>query len=149
MHFMPGKTDLLLMEIRKITRSIDLYSKQLEFKYGLTGPQLLLLKSLLKTNSFEINSSLLAKQVSLSQATITSILDRLCEKGYVTREKTNPDKRKTTIRVTDKAKKIFKKNPPLLQESFIKKFNELEAWEQSLILSSFERISSMMETLIE
>jgi hypothetical protein len=38
----------VLVTIRQIIRRIDLYSKKLEHVYGLTGPQLLLLKELLR-----------------------------------------------------------------------------------------------------
>jgi len=33
----------------------------------------------------------------------------------------------------------------LLNEDFTQKFNQLEDWEQTLILSSIQRIASMME----
>jgi len=37
------------------------------------------------------------------------------------------------------------KKPSLLNEDFNQKFNKLEDWEQTLILSSIQRIASMME----
>ncbi len=40
----------MLIALRKIIRSIDLHSKQLVRKYGLTGPQMLLLKAALDNN---------------------------------------------------------------------------------------------------
>lgn len=137
------KCDDLLVSLRKIIRAIDLHSKQLVQKYGLTGPQMLLLKTASDIGE-GINSKQLAEKMSLSQATVTSILDRLVEKGYITRKKSLKDKRKVLIYTTEKAKAIFRQNPTLLQEDFISRFEALKDWEQTLILSSLQRIAEMM-----
>src|SRR6056297_187599 len=123
------RCDKLLIELRRITRAIDLHSKYLMQKYGLTGPQILVLKVILQAQNSEFSGSQLAQAVSLSQATITSILVRLVEKDYVTRKKSTTDKRKTYLSVTAKANAVFEQNPTLLQESFIAQFEALEDWE--------------------
>ncbi|MEF1219229.1 MarR family transcriptional regulator, partial [Photobacterium damselae] len=41
-------------------------------------------------------------------------------------------------------KALLEKAPMPLQDSFISQFQTLEDWEQSLLLSSVQRISSMM-----
>jgi DNA-binding MarR family transcriptional regulator len=136
--------DNLLITLRKIIRAIDLHSKKLVRKYGLTGPQMLLLKVVTTSEDRTMNSSEIANKMSLSLATVTSILDRLAQKGHVQRIKSTEDKRKTYIKPTDSAKEIFKKNPTLLQEDFINQFEALKDWEQSLMISSLERIAEMM-----
>lgn len=138
------KCDILLIALRKIIRSIDLHSKQLVNKYGLTGPQMIVLKVICQSGMQLLNSTQLAREVSLSQATITSILDRLLEKGYIRREKSEVDKRKTYIKPTDKATAVFEQNPTLLQEDFIKQFDALKDWEQDLMIASLGRMADMM-----
>jgi hypothetical protein len=49
------------------------------------------------------------------------------------------------LEITDKAKEKLSNNPSVLQEEFLTKFNKLERWEQNLILSSLQRIASMMK----
>lgn len=132
----------ILISIRQITRAIDLHSKQIFSRYGLTGPQMIVLKTICENEP--ITSSKLAQAVSLSQATITSILDRLKAKGYVSREKSIEDKRKTNIISTSKAQSLMKQEPQLLQNDFIERFDALEGWEQHLLISSMQRIASMM-----
>ena len=39
---------------------------------------------------------------------------------------------------------IIKKAPTPLQDEFIERFDRLEDWEQSLILSSLQRVAAMM-----
>ncbi|HAJ33264.1 MAG TPA: MarR family transcriptional regulator [Candidatus Atribacteria bacterium] len=123
---------------------MDVHSKYLHKYYGLSSPQLTILKELSDVN--EIPTGELAKRVSLSQATVTDILDRLEEKGLIIRQRSSFDKRRVYIQISEKGKAIVLKNPSLLKEDFILQFNELEDWEQTLILSSMQRVVAMMKT---
>ncbi len=139
---MLDKSEEILLLLRKITRSIDLYSKQLEKRYGLTGPQMVVLKIIVQQKSIYGNT--LAQTANLSPATITSILDRLEKKGYSKRERTDKDKRKVVITATQQANELFADSPAILQEKFTENFESLKNWEQSLLISSLERIADMM-----
>jgi len=57
------------------------------------------------------------------------------------------DRRRLVIKITEKGKiaMAIGTKPSLLNENFTQKFNQLEDWEQTLILSSIQRIASMME----
>lgn len=134
--------DQVLVSLRQIIRAIDLHSKKLEREFGLTGPQLLVMQ-LIGTQG-EMTSGVLAREISLSQATVTTILDRLERKGLLQRERSTDDKRKVLVSLTYAGVKILEAAPTLMQESFIRAFNKLEDWEQSLILSSLQRVAEMM-----
>jgi DNA-binding MarR family transcriptional regulator len=133
----------VLITLRKIIRAIDQHSRHLVKQYGVTGPQLLILKELTRLN--EIHISEIAKRVSLSQPTVTDILNRLETKNLIQRKRNEHDKRMIIVNVTEQGKMIIKKEPSLLQERFILEFNKLKEWEQTLILSSIQRIASMMK----
>ncbi len=132
----------VLVTLRQIIRATDMHSKQLVKRYGLTAPQLMVLKEIMADE--DINIGKVAKKVSLSQATVTNIIDRLEARGMVTRERSSEDKRRVMVRVTDKTREILKYDPSVLQEEFLDKFKQLEEWEQNLILSSIQRIAKMM-----
>ncbi len=136
------KHEEVLVSIRQIIRAIDLHSKKLSKESGLTGPQLILMRSIRELGEVTIRS--LANHTNMSQATATTILDRLERNGYVLRQRNQTDKRKVHAHLTDAGKEILQKSPLPLQENFINQFQELEEWEQSLLLSSVQRISSMM-----
>ncbi len=136
-------SDTVVATIRQIIRAVDLQSKKLTKKYGLTGPQLIVLKEIRKGNERPISE--IARQVSLSQATVTSILDRLEQQGFAVRRRSTSDKRKVNIELTDKALSILDSNPSMLQEEFTDRFEKLEDWEKSMIISSLQRLSSMLE----
>lgn len=135
--------DQVLMALRRITRAIDLHSRRLVQSHGLTGPQTLLLKSLL--DGGETSVGVLAQRISLSQATVTDILNRLEKKGLVRRVKSEVDKRRVHVEATAACDRLLENSPPLLQEQFAERFNALEEWEQMLMLSTLQRVAVMMD----
>ena len=137
------KSDELLSSIRRIIRAIDVHSKNLLKNYGMTGPQLLILKRIDESEFLSVSE--IAKNVSLSQATVTNILARLEHQGYIIRHRGEADKRKVYIETSEKARRILESKPSLLQTVFVDRFNRLKDWEQSLLLSSLQRIASLMD----
>lgn len=132
----------MLISLRQIIRSTDLHSKKLVKNYGLTGPQLILIQVIASEGDIAIGT--LAKKVSLSQATVTNIVERLEQKGILTRQKTASDKRRVMVSTTEKAQALMDKDPSLLDEEFITRFEKLETWEQTMLLSSLQRIARLM-----
>ena len=63
---------------------------------------------------------------------------------YVQRIRSESDRRKVHANLTEKGEELLSKAPLSLQDNFVNKFHNLESWEQSLILSSMQRVSSMM-----
>lgn len=136
--------DKVLVALRRIMRAVDLHSRSLIQRYGLSGPQLIILRELSRHGG-EISGSELAKAVSLSLATVTGILTRLEARGLVSRRRSESDKRRVMVRVTSEARRILESAPPPLQESFARQFGTLQDWEQTQILSSLQRLVAMME----
>jgi DNA-binding MarR family transcriptional regulator len=141
-EFVDAVSEQVLTALRQIIRAIDRQSKNLEKKYGLTIPQLVVLKETEKGRELTVGE--IAKKVSLSQATVTTILDRLESRGLVERHRSSEDKRRVMVRTTPHGNDILKDSPSILQEHFLRQFGKLAEWEQSLILSSLQRIVSMM-----
>ena len=133
----------MLVAIRRVIRAIDLHSRQLSQNYALTGPQVMVLKEI--ESRKKITSGELANLVSLSQATITDIVKRLELRGLVARLRDSEDRRRVIIEITDEGRKLIQAAPPLLQEQFTQRFSRLQEWEQTLLLSSLQRIASLMD----
>ena len=133
----------VLISIRRIIQSIDLHSRYLVRHFGLTVPQLIILQEV--SNKKEMSVNEIAKAVSLGQPTVTGILERLENRGLITRRRSQSDKRKTYISVTVACNQLLKKAPPPMQEHFIDAFTSLHDWEQSMILSSLQRIVTLMD----
>lgn len=137
------KYEELLVALRKVIRAIDLHSKQLNKKLGLTAPQLLILKEVGGQEGITIST--VAKNINLSPATITNITDRLEARDLLIRQRSQQDKRRVGLFLTESGQVALQSAPQPLQDHFIDKFSGLKEWEQSLLLSSMQRIASMMD----
>ena len=137
------KYEELLVALRKVIRAIDLHSKHLNKNSGLTGPQLLIMQGVGRVKG--ITSGKIAQNINLSPATVTNIVDRLEKRELINRVRSQTDKRRVSLFLTDKGKETLLNAPQPLQEHFIENFCALEQWEQSLLLSSMQRIASMMD----
>ena len=141
----PNRTlsDNVMIALRKIIQAIDMNSKKLVKRVGLTGPQLVILQEI---SSFgEVTAGEIARAVSLSQATVTGILERMEKRGLLVRQRSDHDKRRIMVRITESGKQVLKDAPPLMQEAFVERFSSLQEWEQSMILSSLQRLVSIMD----
>jgi len=132
-----------MIALRKIIQTIDMNSKKLVKRVGLTGPQLVILQEI--ANLGEVTAGEIAKAVSLSQATVTGILERMEKRGLLARQRSKSDKRRIMVRITPSGKQILQEAPPLMQEAFIERFAGLQDWEQTMILSSLQRLVSIMD----
>lgn len=136
------KSDNVLISLRRIIQAIDIHSRQLARKHGITTPQLIILKQIEGKESITVSQ--LANQVSLKQATVTDILNRLERKGLVLREKDTGDRRRVLVKETDAGKKLLEAAPSPLQDTFLEKFENLETWQQSMILTSLQLLGTLM-----
>ena len=132
----------VIIALRRVIRAVDLHSRNLAASHGLTGPQALLLKAL---QHGRLSAGELASRVSLSQGTVTDILNRLEKRGTIMRLRDASDGRRVLVELTPKGLALMKESPPLLQERFIRRFSRLEEWEQTQLLASLQRIASMMD----
>lgn len=135
--------DEVLVALRRVIRATDLHSKYLAKNTGLTAPQILILQTIRDKGALTIGE--VASDVSLSQATVTTILDRLEKRDMVYRERSKEDKRKVHAHLTDAGLETMKTAPMPLQEHFTKQFNDLHDWEKTMIISSLQRVAQMMD----
>lgn len=133
----------VLVALRRVIRATDLHSKRLSKHAGLTGPQLLIMRSIRDLG--EVTIGTIADKVSLSQATVTTILDRLEHRKLVYRVRSTQDKRKVHAHLTEDGADILARAPQPLQEEFIRKFQNLHEWEQTMIVASLQRVANMMD----
>lgn len=137
------KYEELLVSLRKVIRAIDLYSKKLNKETGLTTPQLIVLNEIAAKDGMMVKD--IAENINLSSATVTSILDRLESRKLVIRERSSVDKRKVGLHLTELGISTIQGAPTPLQEHFINRFEKLEEWEQTQMLSTMQRIAKMMD----
>lgn len=132
----------VLLSLRQIIHAMDLRSRQLDKSIGLTVPQLVVLKEIAGASEAPIGR--IAREISLSQATVTTIVDRLEQRGLVSRKRAQVDRRQVLVSLTEAGARLIEQSPTILQEEFLSAFAQLEAWEQTQILATLQRVAAMM-----
>lgn len=116
----------LLIDIRKIIRSINLESKRIEKEYGVSIPQLLTLNYLKSKPEYKATPTEIKNFLNLNASTVTGIVQRLEKKGFLARlPKMQGDKRVSHIVITSNGASLLDKIPPLMQEKLMKKLAKL------------------------
>lgn len=128
--------------LRQIVRAIDLHAREVSRFTGLTTPQLMVLQTVFTNGPLPVGN--IAKAMNLTQATVTTIVDRLEIKGLVQRTRSQTDKRKVLLSLTDAGLQALASSPSPLQQQFVASFNQLKGWEQTQIVATLERVSELL-----
>ncbi len=63
----------------------------------------------------------------------------------ITKTKSEIDRRRVVIQPTEACRRLLEQARPPIQESFLNQFDKLKDWEQSMILSSLQRLVQMVD----
>lgn len=133
----------LLTAIRRIVHVVDSHSKRVERTVGLTLPQLVVLAAIRLLG--EVTTGRLSKAVSLSQATVTTVLDKLEAKGMVERYRNTVDRRVVHARLSAHGREVLAAAPPLFAEPFAARFARLPEARRRELVGALEELAEMMD----
>ena len=133
----------IFRSLRRIMRAVDIHSRQLSAEYMVTGPQLLCLQTL--HDDGPLTTSALAKLVHLSNSTVVGILDRMEQKGWLTRDRSTGDRRVVLVSITAAGETFLASAPGLLQDRLADGLKQLTEKEQLTIAQSLEKIVELLE----
>lgn len=132
----------VLQALRRIIRAADLDARELARQTGLSTSQLLVMELLRGTGSMMVGA--IARDVGLTQGTVTTLLDRLEERGLVDRHRNPADRRQVRVTLTDAGVALLATAPTPLQTRFLENFAPLRDWERTSILASLQRLAELM-----
>ncbi|MHB9029740.1 MAG: MarR family winged helix-turn-helix transcriptional regulator [Candidatus Latescibacterota bacterium] len=138
-----NRNEQVLIALRRITHAIDVHSRSIFLRHNLTGPQLFLMREISRHNGISVEE--LSSLVEIGVSAVDDILDRLDKRGLIRRDALREPGTIARLFVTDAGQDILRRSPPLLQEHFFLEFEKLNEWEQSLILSTLQRVAAMLE----
>lgn len=140
---MEDRSDTALIALRRILRATELNSRLLASQTGLTTSQFIILQIVARER--KVLPSAVAKAAGLTQATVTSLVDKLERGELVERRRDTEDRRRIWIEATAKGRKALADSPDLLQDRFQGAFRRLADWEQAMIVAALERVSVMLD----
>ena len=133
----------ILHAVRRIIRSVDLYSRKLAVEHQVTGPQLVCLNMIVELGP--ITATDLAHHVSLSASTVVRILDRLEAKGLILRERQKDDRRRVHVTATIAGHELSAKAPYSERHPLRAALKQLPTREQEQVTSLLEKLVSLMD----
>lgn len=137
------RTDSALRAIRRLLRAARLSEKQLAAATGLTPSQLVVLQEVARHG--ETTAGAIAFAVQFSQATVTSIVDRLAERSFVVRSRRDQDRRQVWVTMTGGGSAALSSAPDMMQDQFQDRFETLPDWEQAMIVAMLERLTALLD----
>jgi len=135
----------VLIQIRKIVRSINLESKKIQKEYGVSIPQVLCLSYLHDAPNFQATQGQVKKFLNLNSSTVSGIIDRLERKGFVARLPKTGDKRVVNIALTSSGDDLITSMPSLLHEQLSEKLNSLDAGDLQMIEQSLDKLVRLLD----
>jgi DNA-binding MarR family transcriptional regulator len=140
---MNTRSEDALIAIRQIQRRIEQASKKLASQAGLTPSQLLVMQILKERG--ETSAGEVSQLTQLKHATITSLVDKLVAKGMLARRRCDEDRRRVWLMLLPEGDKAITDAPDLLQDTFQQRFQALPDWNQSMLVSTLERVAALLD----
>ena len=128
--------------LRRIVKAIEDYSRAVEHKFDLTGPQLWALWELGHEGPLALKD--LAARMHLEPSTVVGVVDRLVLKGLVVRNPDSQDRRRISLAPTPKGEDILAAAPPPAQGHLLK---GLESMHRARVEGLHEALQTLEQVL--
>jgi DNA-binding MarR family transcriptional regulator len=132
-----------MQSLRRIFKALQNFSHEVSTKFGITGPQLWVLKTIYQNGSLPLGE--LSKKMYMHPSTITGVVDRLEKKGYVSRDRDQVDRRVVKVQLTLKGKRLVRRAPNPVQGKMLHGLRKLGKGKLDLIFESVQTLVEIME----
>jgi DNA-binding MarR family transcriptional regulator len=141
---LPDEATDIVNGLRRIVRAIELYSQEIYKSFGLTGPQLWVLKTLSRRGPLATTD--LARALVVQPSTLSVLVDRLARRGLVRRQRPREDRRFVELALTPEGTTLAARAPEPAQGRLLHGLRDLPPRELQTLRASVERLVEMMET---
>lgn len=142
----PHETDLVevaMQNLRRIFKAVETYSRSVEARFGITGPQLWALWELGRSAPLSLKD--LAERMHLTPSTVVGVVDRLILKELVIREQDSVDRRRVCLSLSAKGQSLFAQAPNPAQGQLILGLQKLEPGQLKDLNQGLEFLVEVME----
>jgi DNA-binding MarR family transcriptional regulator len=128
----------ILDSIRRLVRMLRVSDRQAQAELGVSGAQLFVLTELGRTPSLSLND--LAARTLTDQSSVSVVVTRLVDAGFVTRDRDMRDARRLVLNLTRSGRVLLQKAPPVAQERLLAVFDRLSDDERKRFADTFQEI---------
>jgi len=123
--------------VRSIVRALRINTRAIELKMGISLAQLFVLQQLAERSAASLNE--LADRTATHQSSVSVVVRRLVERGYVSRTSSTSDKRRIEIEVTPVGRALLAQAPTTIQMQLMSALREMNGSDQVLLADLLER----------
>jgi DNA-binding MarR family transcriptional regulator len=126
-----------LNAVRSIVRALRINTRSIELKMGISLAQLFVLQQLADRPADSLNE--LAERTATHQSSVSVVVRRLVERGYVSRTASSADKRRIEIDVTQAGRTLLAGAPTTIQTQLMTTLAAMDRADQVALASLLER----------
>lgn len=139
-----GDVRAVLDGVRRIVQSLRESSRWAEKYLGMTGAQLFVLQQLDEAPAQSLND--LAARTHTHQSSVSTIVTRLADQGFVTRTRSPRDGRTIELHLSSRGRKLAARAPNAAQQRLIQGIRELPPARRRGLASSLAALARAMDT---
>jgi DNA-binding MarR family transcriptional regulator len=137
-----GQLTDILDDFRRIVRVLRESSRAAEGVLGVTGAQLFVLKALADAPALSVNA--LAERTRTHQSTVSVVVKRLVERGFVRRETSESDGRRVELTLTKRGVSLLAQAPLAAQDKLISSLEKLPVQDRKALASALKQVVHSM-----
>ncbi len=137
----------VLDAFRNLVKALRLADRAGLKQHGLGSAQVFVLHELSRQSPLSINE--LADRTATDQSTVSVVVNKLVEKGFVTRSRSGEDGRRVELALTGRGRQILRKLPAPIQHSLIASVRRFPASRARSLADMLEQIVSQLGAVEE
>lgn len=123
--------------VRSIVRALRINTRAIELKMGISLAQLFVLQQLAERPASSLNE--LAERTATHQSSVSVVVRRLVERGYVSRTSSSADKRRIEIEVTPVGRGLLAEAPVTIQTQLMDALRRMPSSNQTALADLLEQ----------
>ncbi len=131
-----------LIALRRVLSAADHNVRAVAKATGLSVQQLIVLQIIEDTT--EITPMMIARRAGVAPATATALIEKLAQMDYVSRRRSESDRRKYWVSLTEAGMAALHSAPDPLHRKFSEEFARIPDYEQAMILAALERVANLV-----
>ena len=132
----------VLNSLRAIIRSMRVADRAGLKEHGVGSAQLYVLHELNRESPLSVND--LAERTATDQSTVSVVVTKLIDKGFVSRERSENDARKLELALTAKGRRAVKSLPPPIQSAIVEGVQRLPRARARTLAESLSAICEIL-----
>jgi len=122
--------------VRSIVRALRLNTRSIEGKLGISLAQLFVLQQLVDKPAQSLNE--LAERTATHQSSVSVVVRRLVDRGFVTRVASTSDRRRVHIALTAAGESLLRGAPPTVQSDLIHGMSRMRPDQRAMLAELLE-----------